>query len=326
MASPWREPGPLHPNGHLTWDEAADRLGVKASVIARWRDRGLPGTTGIDTFDLVNWAALHALHEVPALARRWRMFLAHFRPFVQGGQPARRIEAVRHQSLMGVTEGSVHWSLPRCAEAPGQHVLEDHIDGLEPVGAHHRGWAGPRVSGRAVLERQPIVSPLPDLIPLVEELVAGFTYGYRHHRPGEDLGERREGTCGDLSLALGARLSERGRPWRLVSGVVATSVLANPHFWIEVELPGGGWATIDPSLPALARMFADLAGDDWRQWARAYTGGRDTGVVILCRGESPLPVPGGASAGSTIGEALIDGQNAWPCLDWVCGECSWTFT
>jgi hypothetical protein len=22
---------------------------------------------------------------------------------------------------------------------------------------------------------------------------------------------------------------------------------------------------------------------------------------------------------------VVDGINAWPCLDWVCGECTWSF-
>ena len=325
MASPWLLPGSAHPQAHLTWDEVADRLRVSPSRVTAWRYRGLPGTTGIDGFALANWVAAHALDEAPALARRWRMFLAHFRPFVNGNDTSRRIRVRRHHALVIEPPGPVTWSLPRCAEAPGQVVMEDHLEGLTPAGAHHRGVAGAVVRGAAVLDRAPLRLPQPDLVPLVEAVVADFTYGYRHHLPGEVLGERQDGTCLDLALAVGSRLSERGRPWRLVSGVIARTALANPHFWLEVEIPGGGWAPVDPSLPALARTFASLAGDDWRAWARAFTGGRDPGVVILCRGEAPVPVPGGATVGSTIGEAVTGGHNAWLCLDWVCGDCSWSF-
>jgi hypothetical protein len=27
-----------------------------------------------------------------------------------------------------------------------------------------------------------------------------------------------------------------------------------------------------------------------------------------------------------MGEAVADGINAWPCLDWVCGDCEAEFT
>ena len=135
----------------------------------------------------------------------------------------------------------------------------------------------------------------------------------------------------DLALALGERVAARGRPWRLCSGVVAHTALANPHFWIEIETVGGGWVALDPSLPLIARTFAALGvSEDWRAWVRAYCGGCDARRIILCRGEAPVRgIPGGATLGSTIGEVVVEtpqGQaNAWPCLDWVCGECRWEF-
>jgi hypothetical protein len=27
-----------------------------------------------------------------------------------------------------------------------------------------------------------------------------------------------------------------------------------------------------------------------------------------------------------MGEAVADGRNAWPCLDWVCGDCEAEFS
>ena len=109
----------------------------------------------------------------------------------------------------------------------------------------------------------------------------------------------------------------------MVSGVVARTSIANPHFWLEVEDVGGGWIPVDPALPALARRFGQ--GDEWRAWVRAWTGGRDPGCVTLARGDIGVSVPGGATLGSAIGEVVIDGRNAWACLDWVCGVCTWGF-
>ena len=100
MASHWLLPGSAHPQAHLTWDEVAERLRVSPSRVTAWRDRGLPGTTGIDGFALANWVAAHALDEAPALARRWRMFLAHFRPFVNGNDTSHRIRVRRHHALV----------------------------------------------------------------------------------------------------------------------------------------------------------------------------------------------------------------------------------
>lgn len=327
MPDGWWWPEDQHPNGHLTWAEAAARLDVDAERLSRWRERGLPGDdTGIATFDLVAWSALHALDEVPAMARRWRMFLAWFRPFMHGEDHPRTIRAQRIHALVRDPQQPVTWALPRAAQGGGQTVVEDHLEGLTPVGAHHWGIAGPVVRGHLEVHRTPVRHALPDLVPVVEDLVADFRYGYRQHVPGEALGQRREGTCLDLALALGDRLTDRGRVWRPVSGVIARTALANPHFWVEVEVPGGTWAPVDPTLPVLARSFGAAYGDDWRDWVRACTGGCPPGIVILARGECPVAAPGGASVGSIGGEAVAGGLNAWPCLDWVCGDCRWTFS
>jgi hypothetical protein len=77
---------------------------------------------------------------------------------------------------------------------------------------------------------------------------------------------------------------------------------------------------VDPSLPAIARML----GADWRSVARAYAGGCDARRVQL----SPQPISeaiGGPTVASLIGEATVDGVNAWACIDWVCGDCSAEF-
>jgi hypothetical protein len=103
--------------------------------------------------------------------------------------------------------------------------------------------------------------------------------------------------------------------------------VANPHFWLEVAGPRGAWLPVDPSLGAIARCYGRR---DWRTWVRVWCGGCDARRVTLAVGEHPVrKLPGGATLGSAIGEALVDGpagpRNAWPCLDWVLGDCGWSF-
>ena len=124
-------------------------------------------------------------------------------------------------------------------------------------------------------------------------------------------------------MALASLLEERGRPWRLLSGVVADSRIANPHFWIETETTDGRWAPLDPTLPAIVRMV----GGDWRAASRAWSGVCDARRVTLgVVGAGRAEIPGGASVGSLMGEVVVDGRNAWPCLDWVCGDCESEFS
>jgi hypothetical protein len=169
-----------------------------------------------------------------------------------------------------------------------------------------------------------------ELAQVMEEVVGGFRYEYRHHQPGEYLTvyvsgtvdhPRNDGSCLDCAVTLGARIGQRGRPWRLVAGVVADSRIANPHFWIEVDTTAG-WAPLDPTLPAIVRMV----GGDWRAAVRAWTGACDARRVTLGVVGAGLPgIPGGTSCGSLMGEAVADGVNAWPCVDWVCGDCEAEF-
>ena len=124
-------------------------------------------------------------------------------------------------------------------------------------------------------------------------------------------------------MALASLLSDRQRPWRLVTGIVAQSTIANPHFWLETEITGGEWVPLDPSLPAIVRMV----GGDWQTAAAAWTGGLDARrVTIGTVGQGITTIPGGSTVGSLIGEAVADNKNAWACLDWVCGDCEATFT
>jgi hypothetical protein len=318
-------PGAAHPHPRRTPEELAAWLGVTSVRVAAWVTDGLPAPGGlIDGFEAVNWLN-HRLAEVPILAARWRRYLRWFAPFVAGrDRPARRSLTRHHRLYLPPSCGAVRWWLPAL---PGEQWTVP----VQQQGSHVLLLVA-AASATAVIDCQPSTQPQPELVPLVEELVAEFTYGYRHHRPDDVYHGRLSGSCLDLALALGERVAARGRPWRLCSGVVAHTALANPHFWIEVEIEGGAWAPLDPSLPLIARTFAAVgAVDPWREWVRAYTGGCDARRITLCRGEAPVRgILGGATLGSTIGEVIVEtkqGQaNAWPCLDWVCGECRWEFS
>jgi hypothetical protein len=318
-------PGAAHPHPRRTPSDLAAWLGVPEARVSAWIATGLPAPGGlIDSFEAVNWLN-QRITEVPALAARWRRYLRWFSPFVQGrDRPARRGLTRHHRLYLPAECAAVRWWLP-------------HLSGEQwsvPVtvqGGSHVMLEVAAASATAVVACRPSSEPQAEFIPVMEELVAGFTYGYRHHRPDDLYLGRTSGSCLDLALALGERVAACGRPWRLCSGVVAHTALANPHFWIEIEIASGGWATLDPSLPLIARTFSALGVvDDWRDWVRAYCGGCDARRITLCRGEAPVRgIPGGATLGSTIGEVVVETQqgqaNAWPCLDWVCGECRWEF-
>lgn len=315
-------PGASHPHPHRSPDDLADWLGVDATRVRGWVAAGMPSTpTGIDAFAAVNWLS-DRLDEAPVLRARWQRFLGWFAPFVAGEDRAATRQVSRsHRLFLPHEPSTIRWWLPRIDQA----IDESWSVPVAETSTHVKIY-GIEADGYATVKLRPERRAAPDLVPLVEEVVDGFTYGYRHHRPDDDYHGRTTGSCLDLTFALGERLTAIGRPWRLCSGVIAHTALANPHFWLEVETAAGVWITVDPSLPALAKRFAALHRTDWRTWARAYTGGCDARRITLCRGEAPLrDIPGGSTIGSTIGEAVVDGENAWSCIDWVCGECRWEF-
>jgi hypothetical protein len=316
------QPGAEHPHPLRPAGELAAWLGVEPARVDAWISAGLPSTPeGIDAFAAVNWLS-DRLDEAPILRARWQRFLGWFAPFVAGEDRAASRYVTRSQRLFLPHEPqSIRWWIPRLQDA-----VNEEWSVPQAVTKTHVKVYSAEAEACATVKIRPERRAAADLLPLVEEVIDGFTYGYRHHRPNDDYHGRMSGSCLDLTFAVGQRLTDIGRPWRLCSGVIAHTALANPHFWLEVEATGGVWIPVDPTLPALAKRFATLHRTDWRTWARAYTGGCDARRVTLCRGEAPLrDIPGGSTIGSTIGEAVVDDKNAWSCIDWVCGECRWEF-
>lgn len=344
-------PGAAHPHGPCRPAELARFVHVPVEQVLRWVALGLPTLPDgrIDPFVASNWLSAGHLDECPALARRWRTYLVWFAPFVAGQDRPRRVRWSRtHRLCLPEVPAHLDWWLPIPGTAPGQQALSAgplvaaDLAGVDE-GRFHRltgtpGDPTPTTRGEVELALAPqtVLAPGDDdhraLAPLVAEVAGTFRYEYRHHQPddwapGAVPAAREAGSCLDCALALAARLDGIARPWRLVAGLVANTAIANPHFWLEAACTGGRWAPLDPSLPAIVRMV----GGDWRAAARAWTGGLDARRITLGVAGAGLPgIPGGSALGSAIGEAVatgVDGvaRSAWPCLDWVCGDCEAEF-
>jgi hypothetical protein len=347
-------PGPAHP--HPPFDDAglAGFAQVDADTVRGWRAAGMPTDAAgrTDPFTCLNWLSWGHLELYPALARRWRTYLRWFAPFVAGEDRPRRMRWQRTHRLFlppNLHLAGLTWWLPTVPDHTGQAVQGEQTlaaDGMrtEVEAGFFRLTGATEAPARGEVEVA--LTPYRALVPgdgdhaaladLLEQVAAEFHYEYREHTPWEypaaaadpapRPSTRWAGSCLDCAQTLARLVEARGRPWRLVGGIVAHDAIANPHFWIEVDSTAG-WTPLDPSLPAIARML----GADWRPFARAYAGGLDARRVTVAVGDQGRSgVPGGATLGSAIGEAVVtlEGQtrNAWPCLDWVTGECTATFT
>ncbi len=349
-AAPLLQPGAQHPYAPMSWSELAAFVHVPLAAIRQWVDEGLPQVAEglIDPFACSNWLCWGRLDRCPTLARRWRTYLVFFAPFLANQDRVRRLHWRRTQRLY-LPQPAAHlaWWLARPSMSASQvvepgpppvlggcttSVVDDwwHLVGTPPAGE-------PTVTITAQVDLAPtaVLAPGEDehaeLARLVEQVASGFRYEYRHHQPweyraalaGDHFTGRLAGSCLDCAMALAALLQDSGRQWRLLAGVVADSRIANPHFWLEAQTTDGRWAPLDPTLPAIVRMV----GGDWRSAARAWTGACDARRITLGRvGAGRSDIPGGASVGSLMGEAVVAGANAWPCLDWVCGDCESEFS
>ncbi|MBA3699163.1 MAG: hypothetical protein H0W78_09935 [Planctomycetes bacterium] len=343
-------PGARHPYAPMPLSALARFVHVPVSEVARWIAEGLPQTADgqVDPFVCSNWLCAGRLDRCPTLARRWRTYLLFFAPFLAGQDRVRRLRWQRSQRLYVPDQAErLTWWLPRATANEAQQVELDEapqVDGC--VTSDAGGWW--RIDGRpstpepmTTLSAQVRITPRVVLSPgsaeqlelarLMEDVVSVFRYEYRHHQPweyreafttGRVDDPRSVGSCLDCAMALGAQLTQRQRPWRVIAGMVADTRIANPHFWIEVDTVAG-WAPLDPTLPAIVRMV----GGDWRAAVRAWTGACDARRVSLGVVGAGLPnIPGGSTAGSSMGEVVADERNAWLCLDWVCGDCESEFS
>jgi Transglutaminase-like superfamily len=345
------QPGLAHPYAPMSPAALADFVHVPIEEVYRWLDLGLPKTDVglIDLFACSNWLCWGYLHRCPALARRWRTYLTFFASFVAGMDRPRYVRWEQQRRIyLPTPTTTLSWWIPRAEQTANQQ-----LDQMAPPTAsgfivdEETSWwrlerqlpeAEPTVtlSCQARLTPRAALSSTQDdhaiLWQLMREVAGTFQYLYRHHPhadyaadlvTGKIIQPRWSGSCLDCAMTLASLLSDRQRPWRLVTGIVAQSAIANPHFWLETEIAGGEWIPLDPSLPAIVRMV----GGDWQTAAAAWTGGLDARrVTIGTVGPGIAGIPGGSTVGSLIGEAVTDKKNAWACLDWVCGDCEATFT
>jgi len=343
-------PGARHPYAPMSAATLARFVHVPLAEVGHWLAEGLPQTADglVDPFDCSNWLCAGRLDRCPTLARRWRTYLLFFAPFLAGQDRVRRLTWTRRQRLyLPQRPTRLTWWLARATATDAQQIEREDAPALPGAvtTALERWW---RIDGapadsepQLVATTQVRISPRQVLAPdsadhqqlarMQEAIVGAFRYEYRHHQPGEYRAAftggvvdrpRQVGSCLDIAMAVGAELTRLSRPWRVVAGVVADSRIANPHFWIEADTTAG-WAPLDPTLPAIVRMV----GGDWRAAVRAWTGACDARRITLgVVGEGVADLPGGSTAGSLMGEAIADGINAWPCLDWVCGDCEAEFS
>ena len=340
-----------HPYAPMSPVALADFVHVPIEEIYRWLDLGLPkNDVGlIDLFACSNWLCWGYLDRCPALARRWRTYLTFFAPYVAGMDRPRHIRWEQQRRIyLPTPNATLTWWIPRIQPTANQQIEKNAL--LNPSGfiveEENSWWRLKRelqtadsaviLTSEVRLTPRVALSTTHDdhalLLLLMREVAGTFRYLYRHHPHAEYAVElstgkfaqpRWSGSCLDCAMALASLLSDRQRPWRLVTGIVAQSTIANPHFWLETEITGGEWVPLDPSLPAIVRMV----GGDWQTAAAAWTGGLDARrVTIGTVGQGITTIPGGSTVGSLIGEAVADNKNAWACLDWVCGDCEATFT
>lgn len=311
-----------HPNLPCQPAALAERLGVPPAAVARWVGDGLPMLPDgrIDPYAATNWLSWGRLEGCPLLARRWRAWLRWFTT------PARpwQVSVRRSQVCFLPIAQSLRWLVPEPPDAPGQRILARCWAEGEEDGAFRRldlpvssrpTWT---CSDEIALERCAVpCADRAELAALVRELAGTFAYAYRQHLPGDTAGApRSSGTCLDLALACGMRLTAQGRPWRLISGVVAHRALANPHFWIEAAAVGGVWVPLDPTIPAAARML----GEDWAAAVEPAVGWHDARRIRVAACEGPV----GADLGGVAGTCLAGADEALYCTDWAVGECAWS--
>lgn len=342
-------PGAQHPWQPLSEEGAAELLRVRSDNIREWCAAGMPRRADgfFDALDVVNWVCWNRLFACPVLARRWRTFAAWFGPAEQMRPRCVRWQRT-HRLYLPHEVDSFRWWIPTPIRTLGQHIERDEplnvlgcstlrsggfwvLEGV-PVGTvvTASGVTDVSLNPRVILAPQTAEHRL--LMDMMEGVVEEFRYEYRFHTageftPGSVTPERWIGSCLDCAMTMGAELEHLGRRWRLMSGIIAHSAIANPHYWIECQGDSGQWIPCDPTIPAIFKML----GRDWRSALSRSVGIQDCGRITISAGMTGLPgIPGGASCRSTGGEAQatvkgID-YNATACIDWACAECTASFS
>lgn len=329
------EPGPDQPYPPGDAATIGDLFGVDVEAVARWLDQGLPTEADgrVDPMVCCNWLSWGRLDRCPALARRWRAYLACFEPH-RSGRDERLLHRWdrRHALYLPGPVTGLRWWLPGPRGRGTQAVAADHGldgDGLTTAVRSAGGWllaadaadGVVEVSGAAEVEVStwrvdPPAAESEALLALVAEVVGGFRYEYRRHAHADRSAPAGGGTCLDCAVATASALEAAGWRCTLEGGIVARSDIANAHYWVVVTLDDGRAAPIDPSIPAIARML----GEDWHAWLGAYLGAIDARRICLGSADEDWPSNAARFVHPVPGEAWCDQGGLWGCQDWVCGR------
>lgn len=338
MTTAWVAPGAAEPIPDGTAVETARRYGVSTEDVDAWLAAGLPLTVAglIDPFACCNWLSWGRLEQCPALARRWQTYMAWFQPVLEGRDQDRQVAWERqHRILVPAGYRVREWWLPRPLSIDGQR----YVGGRQPEGVTsvqvdgvdfwHCVGSSSLTTGTEYVQLRAGTSDadFSGMMPVLEEIVGDFRYGYKRHRRAPVTDYDGAGSCLDCALLVQRELETHGYECALLGGIICRDDLANPHFWLHVRV-GDTWQQVDPSIAAIARML----GLPWQSWLHAFSGFTDTRRIILGRGASPLiSVPRGPAFSASISEVIIEdarGQadNGRQCIDWVGGECHGQFT
>lgn len=307
-------------------ESTAKGLDVSIQTVKAWIADGLNTEPDgrIDPFAVTNYLFPRRLNQVPAMQRRWRSFARSFMPFVSGIESERLLTWESHRRIyLPHRVDSLTWRLPRAHHS--QEVLRE----VPPENAEKDDdfWRLKFTSastftvehGAVVRLRSKHHTPDSLVTQIIENLAKEVVYSYHHRLPTDSitttLSRWPHADCLDISLMAMHRLHNMGRACSLWSGLLAIQGLSNPHFWVQVDDPDCPWE-FDPCLPVIAKHM----GLDWKTWLTAYASGVDARRLRLTLG--PIEAFGNMSG---IAQTS-DGQNVWPCLDWVCGECREGFT
>ena len=210
----------------------------------------------------------------------------------------------RQPTIMGRDDGSY-----RLGHAPAEGFAYDVYGWLGDTGAGEE-FLGTRVR-RQYLELPMLDARIPDLAHAVVRgldndtdraiAVAQYlrrSYGYTLELPPHEVADplayflftRKKGHCEYFASAMAVMLRTLGIPARLVTGF--QSGIFNPmtdlyvirasdaHSWVEVWLPGRGWATFDPTPPdpspaanallVKLALYADAVETFWQEWVVSY--------------------------------------------------------
>jgi transglutaminase-like putative cysteine protease len=185
-------------------------------------------------------------------------------------------------------------AIPR-RPTPGQRGA---ADGVDPERIQQAYLQLPRLDDRVKRLAEEIThgisSPYQKAAATEEYLLKNYAYTLQMVASGEDpladfLLVKKRGHCEYFATAMAILLRAAGVPTRIVNGFrggeyndISGSYIVrarDAHSWVEVYIPGHGWAEFDPTPPAVAppvtfwtrlQLYVDAAREFWGEWVINY--------------------------------------------------------